>query len=64
MTISMDEDDFRDAMDSNQGWCTHCQEFTNDYAEPDAEHYKCCVCGNMTVMGAEQALICGEIDFE
>jgi hypothetical protein len=30
--------------------------------EPDAEGYDCPQCGNYTVMGAEQALLTGEID--
>jgi hypothetical protein len=57
------EDEYLEAQESNQGWCTSCEEFTNDCAEPDAEGYKCDVCDQMTVMGAEQALISGEISF-
>jgi rRNA maturation endonuclease Nob1 len=64
MTTTRAEEDFAEAMESNQGWCTHCQEFTHEFAEPDAEGHECPACGRMTVMGAEQALICGEIEFE
>lgn len=63
MTTTMAEEDFVEAMESNQGWCTHCEEFTADGVEPDAIGYKCPVCERMTVMGAEQALIEGEIEF-
>jgi hypothetical protein len=57
------EDEYLEAVDSNLGWCTECEEFTNDFAEPDAENCKCDFCGQMTVMGAEQALILCEISF-
>lgn len=45
------------------GWCTSCHEFTRDCTEPDAEEYDCPKCEQNTVMGAEQALLTGEIWF-
>jgi Zn finger protein HypA/HybF involved in hydrogenase expression len=48
-----------EAMESNQGWCTTCQEWTNDCVEPDARKYKCEVCGERTVFGAEECVIMG-----
>jgi hypothetical protein len=61
----IDEQDFRDAVNDNAGWCINCAEFTNDSGvEPDAENYECEVCGHNSVMGAEQALIEGYVDFE
>ena len=62
--VSMPEDMFADAVDSNQGWCPDCAEFTIDFAEPDAEGYKCEECGNRNAVGAENALIMGLISFE
>ena len=43
------------------GWCTCCLEFTRDCTEPDAEEYDCPKCEQNTVMGAEQALLVGQI---
>lgn len=61
--MMVEEDDFQQAADSYTGWCTSCLEFQGECVEPDAEGYKCPSCGNMTVMGAEQALIEGVISF-
>lgn len=63
MTIKVHEDDYLDAVDENSGWCKSCQEFTGQFAEPDAERYDCDSCGNPTLYGAEQALILGLITF-
>ena len=57
------EEDFREACDLYMGWCTTCHDFTRDSTEPDAEGYDCPVCEQDTVMGAEWALITGEIIF-
>lgn len=55
-------EEYYDARDWNQGYCTVCQEITNDGGvEPDAEDYECHVCGNHTVMGVENAFISGHI---
>jgi methionyl-tRNA synthetase len=53
------EQEYLEAVESNQGFCTACQEFTNDFAEPDARGYKCDVCEKKTVYGAEEALLMG-----
>ena len=58
------EDDYSEAVDSYMGWCTVCNEFTRECTEGDAEGYDCEVCGQNTVIGAENALIMGLIDFE
>lgn len=55
--ISISEDDYLEACDSNSGWCTTCQEFTGDFAEPDARKYLCEQCQQRTVYGAEEALL-------
>jgi hypothetical protein len=51
--------DLHDAIDGDMGWCTTCQAFTRGNTEPDAENYPCEVCGEDSVFGAEQSLLCG-----
>ena len=53
---------FQNACDKYRGFCTACQKFTRGETEPDAERYRCPRCKGATVMGAEQAVICGELD--
>lgn len=58
----MDEEEIQQHIDDNNGYCTTCKAVTNDGGvEPDAEGYRCDECGSMTVMGIEQALICGHL---
>ena len=57
------ESDYLDATDSYTGWCTNCKEFTRDCTEPDAEGYDCPECEKNTVIGAEDALLQGLIEF-
>jgi len=52
---------YRNAQELYTGWCTSCQDWTRDSTEPDAVDYDCPVCEQNTVMGAEEALIAGEI---
>lgn len=63
MAIEISEDRFVQANSDHEGWCTNCQDFTHECAEPDAQNYRCPVCRDMTVMGAENALLQGEITF-
>ncbi len=56
--------DYLDATENYVGWCTVCKEFTRDQTEPDAEDYDCPGCEQNTVMGAEQAMVCMEIEVE
>lgn len=46
------------------GWCTTCSGFTRECTEPDAQDYDCPVCGENTVVGAEDALVMGLITFD
>lgn len=57
------EERYLEAANAYEGWCTICQDFTRDMTEPDAEGYDCPVCNNLTVTGAENALIMGEFEF-
>lgn len=53
--VTMEE--YLEARENYQGWCTTCQEFTRDETEPDAEGYECPKCEQNTVVGAEDALM-------
>jgi len=58
------EDRFVQATNDHEGWCSTCEDFTHECAEPDAQDYRCPVCREWTVMGAEMALLSGEITFD
>jgi hypothetical protein len=46
------------------GYCTACDAITNfGGVEPDAEEYCCDNCEQHAVMGVEQAMIAGKIEF-
>jgi len=61
----MEEDEILDAINDNAGYCTTCEAITMDSSvEPDAENYECPDCGNMTVMGIEQAILLGKLPKE
>ena len=54
---AISEEEYLEASESNQGFCVNCQQFTHDFAEPDARRYKCPECGQKQVYGAEEALL-------
>ena len=56
-------EEYMEAVQHYIGWCPDCEAFTRDCTEPDAEGYDCPVCEGQRVMGAENALIVGEVDF-
>ena len=41
-----------------QGFCLNCGELAYN-VEPDARRYECDECGDTTVYGAEEILLCG-----
>jgi len=57
----MTVEEFESAAESNDGFCTTCNEVTNSGVEPDARRYECESCGQRTVYGMEEALLCGFI---
>lgn len=57
------EEEVAELMDNNMGICTSCNEEV-ECVEPDAEGYKCPVCGEFSVMGTENALLMGLISTE
>ncbi|MHA1972830.1 MAG: hypothetical protein ACTSW1_07550 [Candidatus Hodarchaeales archaeon] len=61
--LQLTEAEFVEHKDSYKGFCITCNSFTTPEVEPDAEDYDCTECGSGTVMGAEQALLNGHIEF-
>lgn len=63
MATLVAQSEYEAATESYIGWCTTCNAFTRECTEPDAENYKCGECDQRTVVGAENALIAGLIEF-
>lgn len=62
-TITYEE--YKDALAGRVGWCSDCKEFVDvTVYECDADDYKCCECGERSVMHAEQAQVCMEFEVE
>jgi hypothetical protein len=56
-------EDFHTHVENNDGYCTVCDDVTRTGGtEPDAREYPCPKCGQLTVMGVEQALVEGHIE--
>ncbi len=64
MVTKVSLEDYEHATENYEGFCTECKAFTRDETEPDAEGYDCPQCGGNTVIGAEDALISGIVEFE
>ena len=45
------------AINTYEGFCTECEEFTREMTEPDARDYDCPVCGEDKVIGAEELML-------
>ena len=56
--------EFLELSDSYSGVCIKCCEIQDGGVEPDAEGYTCETCGSHSVMGVEQALLCGFINIK
>jgi hypothetical protein len=56
MSYSESEAEIRYMLDNYIGICTQCGDH-REMVEPDAEGYKCESCGQMAVMGAENAIM-------
>ena len=54
---------YESASEGYEGYCAKCKKFTADGVEPDARKYKCPVCGEMRVYGAEEAMMMGLFGF-
>ena len=65
MAFKITEDEFTLHAGEYDGICLTCGDWTVGGVEPDAEGYRCTVesCQQLTVMGAEQALLSGHIEF-
>jgi hypothetical protein len=62
--FKLNESEYRDHVNDFDGICLECGEWTCGGVETDAEGYDCEECGAGLVMGAEMALIAGQITFE
>ena len=61
----MNTNDVECHRENYDGYCTSCQSFTVECGvEPDAEGYECPECGGHTVIGAEQALLMGNLKID
>jgi len=60
--LEMTMEEFDDAADTHQGYCTTCDDLTGDCCEPDAHKYECPVCEKNTLYGMAEAVICGFIE--
>lgn len=56
-TVSVTEERYVQALDDSEGWCNTCNDFTRPETEPDARGYECPLCGEPSVLGAEEALM-------
>lgn len=61
-TCTMDE--YEDHVDSCDGICLACGEWTVGGVEPDASGYACEVCEAEEVMGAEEAALMGHLSLD
>jgi len=58
----MTKHDYSNHREEYNGYCKACKDVTNyGGVEPDADSYECETCGKNSVIGVEDALICGYI---
>lgn len=63
MTVYMSEEEYAELSEEYGGVCLACE--NRQYGvEPDARNYKCELCGEPRVFGAEEALLMGKIAFD
>lgn len=62
--VRIAESAYRSGHDAGVGVCLSCGALEGEtYCEPDAEHYPCSACGLHEVVGLEQALLMGRLEF-
>jgi hypothetical protein len=62
-TVIMSEDEYSEHTDEYNGLCLACGAIREGSTEPDAENYPCEDCGQNKVVGMENALVMGLIEF-
>jgi hypothetical protein len=62
VTASMTEEEYMELNEASLGMCLACGAI-RDTVEPDAEGYECQECHALAVMGAEQMLMEGILEF-
>lgn len=55
--MKMTREQYKEAFDSDSGYCSDCDRLTATGTDPEAEENDCPECGNPSVMGIENALI-------
>jgi len=50
---------YEEACEGYEGYCAKCKKWTAECCEPDARKYKCPVCSEHRVYGAEEAMMMG-----
>ncbi len=63
MSTPVSEADYVNYRESYMGFCIECKAWTRDSTEPDAQEYECPECGEFAVVGAEDALMMGYVEF-
>ena len=63
MPLEMTEEEYSARYHEDAGVCLACGNFTDSPVKPDAQHYKCGVCGDLKVFGLEEALLVGALTF-
>lgn len=62
LTVTLAEEELRSHIDSSDGICLGCGEWSCGGCEPDAREYECLSCGEHKVYGAEWALVMGNVE--
>jgi len=62
--MKVSERRYFEASENYEGYCRTCDDFTADMVEPDAHGRKCPICNELSVIGAENAMLSGHIEFE
>ena len=61
--VKLTEAEYHEMVDGHWGLCIVCKSFTREQTEPDAEGYTCPDCEGDCVVGAENALVMGLLEF-
>jgi len=61
--IEISQDEYEEHTEAYDGVCLACGEWTTGGCEPDARDYHCEACDENKVVGAEEALMMGVIEF-
>ena len=60
--VTITTQEYHDHCRAYDGFCETCNDFTGMGVEPDAMGYECPACGQPTMMGTENAMVCMILD--